>query len=120
MPKTTLCGAGFGFGLRVGGRGIILLIMPGETRLEHFEIGVLAIDEDRAEDALVAIPLLPRHAHLAPRHHPGEVLARDLSERLPFFWRVDPLEADFVLGFGCVENGDRITVCNFHDTADEV
>ena len=116
-PKATLGGAGFGFGLRVGGRGVVLLVMPREPCLEHFEIGVLAIDEDRAEDALVAVALRPDHAHLAVRDETGEELPRGVSECLFLLWRVNPVKADFVLGFGGVEDRERIAVGDLHHAA---
>ena len=67
MPEAAFRGPGFDFGLRVGGRGIVLLVMPREPGLEHFEIDVAAVKKDDADDATVAVALGAGNAHLAVR-----------------------------------------------------
>ena len=116
MPEATLGCASGGFGLRVRGRGVVLLIMPREPCLEHFEIGVLAIDEDRAEDAPVSVAALIFDAYILVRDERRKVFTRDIAERLPLLRRVDSLETDFVLRFGRVKDSDSVSICDLYDS----
>ena len=114
LPEAALRGAGLGFRLCVGGRRIVLFVMPGEARLEHFEVDVAVVEVDRSEDAVVLVALGECDTHLAPRDESRQELTGRLSERLPLLRRIDPLEADFVLGFGSVKHGDRVAIRHFH------
>lgn len=119
-PEAATSGAGGGFGLRVGRRGVKALVVPGVARLEHFEVDFFSVGVDRSEDAIVFVTLAPRYAHLFSRDETGEVASGGIAVGLVLFWRVNPLEANLVLRFGRVKDGDRIAVGHLHDTADEV
>ena len=91
MPEAATSGAGFGFGFRVGGIGVVFLVVPRHARLEHFEVDVASIDEDRSEDASVAVALGVGYAHFAVRNEAGKELPRGVSKCLFLLRRVDAL-----------------------------
>ena len=119
-PEAATSGAGDGFGLRVGRRGVELLVMPSVARAQHGEVDFCTLDVDGAEDAVVLVSFAPGDAHLLPRDETGEVALGGIAVGLALFGSVDSLEADFALVFGGVENGDCISIRHLDHTADEV
>ena len=127
LPEAATSGTGFGFGFRVGGIGVVFLVVPRHSRFEHFKVDVSSIDEDRAEDASVTVALGVGYAHFAVRNEAGEELPRGVSECLFLLRRVDALKTDFVLCGGrdgarpsrC-KHGDRVAVRDTNNAPDDL
>ena len=120
LPEAAASGAGFGFGFRVGGIGVVFLVVPRHSRFEHFKVDVASIDEDRSEDASVTVALGVGYAHFAVRNEAGKELPRGVSKCLFLLRRVDALQSDFVLRGGCGKHGDRVAVRNTNNTPDDL
>lgn len=64
-PKTNLPSSGINFRLGIGSPiydrllFFVLLVVPGQTRYDLAQIGVLAIHDDLADDAAVLVGLVP-------------------------------------------------------------
>ena len=57
---------------------------------------------------------------LQTKHQAGQMLARHISERLCFLWRVDAGQAHLVLHVLCIEHGDGVAVAETDHGAGEL
>ena len=96
----------FGFGGGVVGGLVVVFVVPGVARLEHFEIDVASIDEHLADGASVAVGVANLDDYVFAEDERGKILLGLLTERLGFLRRVDAVKPDFVLG-GAVGAGRR-------------
>lgn len=106
----------------------VLAIVPRETGADLLEAHVdgvwtcaLAFGRvDTADDARIAVALVPEHVNRLPEHERREMLLRALAVSLPSLGRVDAGEPyAMFLVFG-VEDGEGVAVGYRDDFADEL
>ena len=71
--------------------------MPGQARVDHRQIDVLAIKPDLAKRAAVAIKLLRFDLHVFAEDEIGQVLFGALPEGHLLFWGINARQANLVL-----------------------
>jgi hypothetical protein len=96
---------------------IELGIAPSASIANLLEIDEAIPEIDSPDLALVAVDVDDVHANRRPEHFAREIFLRLIAERLSFFGRVDPEEADAMLPVILVENGERIAIRNGNDSA---
>jgi hypothetical protein len=92
--------------------------MPGKARFDLLEADVTAVAKDFADYSAVLVALLPFNLYLLACNKFAEILAGDITERLSFFRRIDPLQSDTEIGVLCVENINRVTVDDAYHRSD--
>ncbi len=83
------------------------------------EAGVAAVDGKLADQAPVAVLLVPIHRDLLAQQQLGQVLARRPIEVLAPLRGVDAIEADLVLDAAFVAHYQAVTVGKINDLAVE-
>ena len=79
----------------------------------------LGLHPDLADDALVAVSLLPFDAHILPKDQSRQVLLRSLTKGLGLLRGVNALEANLVLLAVGVEHGYRVAISYADHTTEQ-
>ena len=105
----------------------VLFVMPREAGFDLLEACINRISaresiavarEHTADDAAVAVALVPHDHHCFSIHEGHEVLLRAIAISLAPFGRIDAGEAHFVLLIRFFEDGHRVAVGNADDFAE--
>jgi hypothetical protein len=94
-------------------------VSPREAVADHFHVHEAITQIDAAHLALVAVHVDDLDAHSLAEHFVSKILSRLGPERLALFWRIDSCEANLVLHFIRIEDGERVAVGNLHDLPGE-